>query len=128
MNKTVITREARPIYSGAARRIGIPGTDLARYGDVSEAKMAHMMAIVRLSLPSDVPGNCTHERNSMRVAVANFFWAKAGSNPRDTESDTDGKRRFAVRTAGIFLAKRRGMFWMDHPVFIVKSLLHCSSK
>ena len=98
VEKTIITRDARPVYSGAARRIPIPGTSMAQYGIVSEARMAHILAVVRLSLSSDVPGNCTHEPNVIGAAAgANLLWAEAGSNPRDTEKETEGKRGMTVK-------------------------------
>ena len=43
VEKTIITREAEPVYSGAARRIPIPNTELCQYGWVSEARMAHIL-------------------------------------------------------------------------------------
>ena len=50
VEKTIITREAKPVYSGSARRIPIPGTEMAKFGIVSEARMAHILAVVRLAL------------------------------------------------------------------------------
>jgi biotin synthase len=98
VEKTIITRDAKPVYSGAARRIPIPGTNMAQYGIVSEAKMAHILAVVRLALGYDVPGNCTHEPNVIGAAAgANLLWAEAGANPRDTEKETEGKRGMTVK-------------------------------
>ncbi len=97
VEKTIITREAHPAYSGAARRIFLPGTELARHGMVSEAKMAHILAVVRLALGYDVPGNCTHEPNVIGAAAgANLLWAEVGSNPRDTQARTEGARGMSV--------------------------------
>jgi biotin synthase len=98
VEKTVITQNAEPVYSGAARRIPIPNTKMAKYGIVSEAKMAHILAVVRLVLGYNVPGNCTHEPNVIGAAAgANLLWAEAGSNPRDTEVETAGKRGMTVK-------------------------------
>jgi len=98
VEKTVITRDANPVYSGSARRIPIPNTKMAKYGIVSEAKMAHILAVVRLALGYDIPGNCTHEPNVIGAAAgANLLWAEAGSNPRDTEKETEGKRGMTVK-------------------------------
>jgi biotin synthase len=98
VEKTIITRDAKPVYSGAARRIPIPNTKMAQYGIVSEAKMAHILAVVRLALGYNVPGNCTHEPNVIGAAAgANLLWAEAGSNPRDTEKETEGKRGMTVK-------------------------------
>jgi biotin synthase len=98
VEKTIFTREAGPVYSGAARRISIPGTWMAEHGMVSEARMAHILAVVRLALGSNIPGNCTHEPNVIGAAAgANLFWAETGSNPRDTAAETQGKRGMTVR-------------------------------
>jgi biotin synthase len=98
VEKTLITRDAKPVYSGSARRIPIPGTRMAEYGIVSEAKMAHILAVVRLALGHDIPGNCTHEPNVVGAAAgANLLWAEAGSNPRDTAEETEGKRGMTVK-------------------------------
>ncbi len=97
VEKTLITRAAKPAYSGAARRIPIHGTRLAQHGIVSEARMAHLLGVVRLALGYDVPGNCTHEPNVMgTVAGANLIWAEAGSNPRDTAGSTEKQRGMTV--------------------------------
>jgi len=98
VEKTIITRDAAPVYGGAARRIPISNTRMADYGIVSEAKMAHILAVVRLALGYDIPGNCTHEPNVIGAAAgANLLWAEAGSNPRDTEAETEGKRGMTVK-------------------------------
>lgn len=98
VEKTVITREANPVFSGAMRRIPIPHTELERYGTVSETKMAHILAVVRLALGNEIPGNCTHEPNVIGVAAgANVIWAETGSNPRDVEKETEGKRGMSVQ-------------------------------
>ena len=97
VEKTLITREAHPAFSGAARRIPIPGTSLSSLGKVSEARMAHIVAVVCLATGYAVPGNCTHEPNVLGVtAGANLLWAEAGSNPRDTVSNTENSRGFDI--------------------------------
>jgi len=98
VEKTIITRGASPVYSGAARRIPIPNTELAKYGIVSEARMAHILAVVRLALGYAIPGNCTHEPNVVGAAAgANLLWAETGSNPRDIEKETEGRRGMNVQ-------------------------------
>jgi len=98
VEKTIITRDIKPVYSGAARRIPIPHTKLAQYGVVSEAKMALILAVVRLALDGDIRGNCTHEPNVLGAfAGANLLWAEVGSNPRDTIKDTEKKRGMSVK-------------------------------
>lgn len=92
VEKTLVTRDARPAYSGSARRIPIPGTEMAELDIVSKARMAHIVAVVRLALPRSTPGNCTHEPDVYGAAAgASLLWAEAGANPRDTDAQTEGK-------------------------------------
>jgi biotin synthase len=97
VQKTIITRDVQPVYSGAARRIPIPNSSLAQYGIVTEAKMALILAVVRLALGKNIPGNCTHEPNVVGAyAGANLLWSEVGSNPRDTITQTERKRGMSV--------------------------------
>lgn len=97
VEKTFLAKEARPVYSGSARRIPIPGTDMGQFRSVSETKMAHILAVVRLAMGYEVPGNCTHEPNILGAyAGANLVWAETGSNPRDTRDKTETGRGFTV--------------------------------
>ncbi|MHB1125851.1 MAG: radical SAM protein [Bacillota bacterium] len=94
---TVLTRELGPVFSGAARRVTIPGTTLARHGMVNESRMALILAVVRLAAGYGIQGNCTHEPNGIgAMAGANVFWAENGSNPRDTKNKTENGRGFSV--------------------------------
>lgn len=95
VEKIILTREIHPKFSGAMRRINIPGTPLAKNGMVSELRMAQILAVVRLSMGLGVAGNCTHEPCvSGVIAGANLLWAESGSNPRDTETATEKSRGF----------------------------------
>jgi biotin synthase len=97
--KILIGREIHPCYSGAMRRINIPGSDLERYGMISEHRLAFLVAVVRLAMGKDLVGNCTHEPNLLgAVAGANLFWAEVGTNPRDTESETSQGRGMNVKS------------------------------
>lgn len=89
VEKTFITKDMKPGYSGAGRRVNIPGSPLEVHGAYSFGQMAHILAAVRLAMGYDVVGNCTHEPNGIgAMAGANLLWAEAGSNPRDTEEST----------------------------------------
>jgi biotin synthase len=88
-----------PSYSGAARRIPIPGTEIAKRGTISELRMAQIVAITRLGMPRAVMGNCTHEPCTLGgLAGANLFWAEVGANPRDTEEKTEEGRGETVES------------------------------
>ncbi len=99
VEKTVMTGKIGAVFSGAMRRVPIPGTELAKYGMVTEARMAHILAAVRLALSYEIAGHCTHEPGVIAAASggANLVWAETGSNPRDTEKDTEGRRGRTVK-------------------------------
>jgi len=93
------TASLNPAYSGAARRIPIPGTEMAARGTISELRMAQIVAITRLGMPRTVLGNCTHEPCTLGgLAGANLFWAEVGGNPRDTKEKTEESRGETVET------------------------------
>jgi biotin synthase len=95
----LFTASFNPSFSGAARRIPIPGTELAARGSISELRMAQIVAVTRLGMPRTVPGNCTHEPCTLGgLAGANLFWAEAGANPRDTQEKTEEGRGETVES------------------------------
>jgi len=97
--KILIGRDAKPCYSGAMRRISIPGSPLKKYGMISELHLAYLVSVVRLAMGKKLIGNCTHEPNILgATAGANLFWAEAGSNPRDTEAETSKSRGADVKS------------------------------
>lgn len=87
------TASINPAYSGAARRISIPGTPIAKRGMISELRMAQIVAVTRIGMPRTVMGNCTHEPCTLgALAGANLFWAELGANPRDIKERTEEGR------------------------------------
>jgi len=89
----LFTGSFNPAYSGAARRITIPGSEIGKRGMISELRMAQIVAVTRLGVPRSVPGNCTHEPCTLGAAAgANLFWAEVGANPRDTHEKTEEGR------------------------------------
>ncbi|MDY7034664.1 MAG: radical SAM protein [Thermodesulfobacteriota bacterium] len=89
----IFTASINPSYSGAARRIPIPGTTIADRGVISELRMAQIVAVTRLGMPRSVMGHCTHEPCTLgAIAGANLFWAEVGANPRDIEEKTEEGR------------------------------------
>jgi biotin synthase len=93
----LLTAAFNPSYSGAARRIAIPGTAIATRGMITELRMAQIVAVTRLAMPRSVPGNCTHEPCTLgALAGANLFWAEVGANPRDVRAKTEEGRGHTV--------------------------------
>ncbi len=98
------TASFNPAYSGAARRIPIPGTEMAGRGTINEMRMAQIVAVTRLGMPRSVMGNCTHEPCTLgAVSGANLFWAEVGANPRDIKEKTEeGRGETVERCKTIF--------------------------
>jgi len=95
-----------PSFSGAARRIPIPGTALAQRGMISELRMAQVVAVTRLAVPRTIMGNCSHEPGSVPVlGGANLLWAEKGANPRDTREKTEEGRGHSVSSIRQFFAE-----------------------
>lgn len=95
----LFTASFNPAYSGAARRIPIPGTEMAKRGAINELRMAQIVAITRLGMPRTVLGHCTHEPCTLGgLAGANLFWAEVGANPRDTKEQTEKGRGETVES------------------------------
>ncbi len=88
-----LTASFNPSFSGAARRIAIPGTEMEKRGTISELRMAQIVAVTRLGMPRNVMGNCTHEPCTLgAIGSANLFWAEVGANPRDIKEKTEEGR------------------------------------
>jgi biotin synthase len=93
----LFTRSFDAAFSGAARRIAIPGTRMAKLGMISELRMAQIVAVTRLGVHRTVVGNCTHEPCTLgAIAGANLFWAEVGANPRDIKEKTEDGRGESV--------------------------------
>ena len=93
----LFTASINPAFSGAARRIPIPGTALAARGMISELRMAQIVAVTRLAMPQSVVGNCSHEPGTVPIiGGANLLWAEVGANPRDTKEKTEEGRGYSV--------------------------------
>jgi biotin synthase len=93
----LFTAFLNPSFSGAARRITIPGTALAAKGMISELRMAQIAAITRLAVQRSVKGNCSHEPGTVPImGGANLLWAEVGANPRDTREKTEEGRGYSV--------------------------------
>jgi biotin synthase len=96
-NLIMFTASICPSFSGAARRIPIPGTALAARGIISELRMAQIVSITRLAMPRSVKGNCSHEPGTVPIiGGANLLWAEVGANPRDIREKTEEGRGHSV--------------------------------
>ncbi len=101
----------------AMRRVYVPGSPLAERGQITELRLAQVVAVVTLAALgcAETQNIAVHEPNLIGLTSgANVVYAETGANPRDTESDTSGHRGLDLATcrkmlyeAG-FTALRRG--------------------
>ena len=106
------TASFNPSYSGAARRITIPGTAITKRGVITEMRMAQIVAVTRLGMPRSVMGNCTHEPCTLgAISGANLFWAEVGANPRDIEEKTEQGRGETVSSCKSIFQESNWDIW-----------------
>jgi biotin synthase len=77
------------------RRVYVPAAPLAHYGQITERRLAQVVAVVALATLAcpETQNIAVHEPNLLGLAAgANVVYAETGANPRDTETDTTGHR------------------------------------
>jgi len=85
-------------FSGAMRRVCVPGTRVADLGNITWWSLAKTVAVCRLVMGDTVLGHCTHEPNLPAIlAGSNLLWAEIGTNPRDDKPDTEHSRGWDVK-------------------------------
>ena len=83
----------------AMRRVAVPGTPLSRHGQITERRLAQVVAVVALATLTcpQTRNIAVHEPNLLGLAAgANVVYAESGANPRDTASDTAANRGLSV--------------------------------
>ena len=79
----------------AMRRVHVPGLPLAARGQITELRLAQVVAVVALATLacSETQNIAVHEPNLIGLTSgANVVYAETGANPRDTETDTSVNR------------------------------------
>lgn len=79
----------------AMRRVYVPNSPLAARGQITERRLAQVVAVVALAAleVKETQSIAVHEPNLLGlVAGANTVYAETGANPRDTAVDTSGHR------------------------------------
>ncbi|HBQ86134.1 MAG TPA: radical SAM protein [Syntrophomonas sp.] len=89
VEKTLISINMHPVFSGVGGRIAVPGTKLEKYGMLSSSRLALFDAIYRLAAGVESPLNCSGHSSVAANAGANIAWAEVGTNPRDLVEKTE---------------------------------------
>jgi biotin synthase len=79
----------------AMRRVFVPGSPLAERGQITEQRLAQVVAVVCLATLGcpETKNIAVHEPNLLGLAAgANVVYAETGANPRDTQADTSRNR------------------------------------
>lgn len=80
------------IVSGAMARIPVPGTPLGTLPQLSEARLAQIIAVTRLACGAHVPDICVHPGTQLAMEFgANVTVIETGSVPRDACCCAGGK-------------------------------------
>jgi biotin synthase len=90
----------------AMRRVAVPQLPLGKHGQISELRLAQIVAVVALaSLGSpNMEMIGVHEPNVLGLTSgANAVFAETGANPRDTSADTSAGRGLDVAAARAML-------------------------
>ncbi|MBA4387402.1 MAG: radical SAM protein [Verrucomicrobia bacterium] len=75
----------------AMRRIAVPGSPLARRGQITEQRLAQITAVLALATLEckETRNIAVHEPNLLGLAAgANAIYAETGANPRDSKAET----------------------------------------
>lgn len=79
-----------PVISGAMARIPVPGTPLGKFEKISDSKLAHIIAVLRLSGGDIVKDICVHPVSlEALMSGANVMVVETGAIPRDTICEND---------------------------------------
>jgi biotin synthase len=79
----------------AMRRVFVPTVPLSRNGQITERRLAQVVAVVALATLGckETRNIAVHEPNLLGLAAgANVVYAESGANPRDTQVDTEKNR------------------------------------
>jgi biotin synthase len=83
------------LQHAAMRRVFVPGAPLAHRGQITESRLAQVVAVIALATLGlkETQQIAVHEPNLLGLAAgANTVYAETGANPRDTEADTSANR------------------------------------
>lgn len=83
----------------AMRRVSLPNSPLAHYGQISELRLAQVVAVVALATLScpETRNIAVHEPNLIGLTSgANVVYAESGANPRDAAEETSYGRGLDV--------------------------------
>ena len=102
----MIRTRAYPVgVMAVMKRTAVPGTPTASRGEISAARLALICAITTLAMrPGRAMG--VHEPDELcLMSGANQIYAEYGTNPRDTEVETNGHHGYSVKQAETLLRK-----------------------
>jgi len=99
-----LAKSLKPTVMATMRRIPVPGTPLAKLGQITQLEQAKIEAVTRLVMGDDILAMGVHEAYApCLMAGANQVYAETGPNPRDEIVDTSKGRGLSVRACRALL-------------------------
>lgn len=93
-----------PVISGAMARIPVPGTPLGDSEKISDSKLAHIIAVLRLSGGNIVRDICVHPVSLEALkSGANVMVVETGAIPRDVNYEKDNWNGIDMKMANSLL-------------------------
>ena len=94
-----IMRDLKISWMATMKRIALNGSPLAKYGELTDEEFARVTAVTRLFFGNRIFTMAAHEPSSLCLhAGANFLVAELGTNPRDTQCETEWGRAWDVES------------------------------
>lgn len=91
-------KKLKPQIMATMRRIPVPGTPLAKFGQITQLEQAKIEAITRIIMGSEILAMGVHEAYiPCLMSGANQIYAETGPNPRDENVDTSKGRGLSVK-------------------------------
>lgn len=100
------------VISGAMARIPVPGTPLGQTRQLSDHRLAQIIAVLRLSGGGTVEDICVHTASAEALASgANVVVVETGAVPRDADCSSDNWHQFDMAAANQLLQQAGYTVW-----------------
>jgi biotin synthase len=99
VDQLLLGREFEAFQHAGMRRVMLPKSPLAKYGIISELRLAQVTAVVLLAMNGNerLCSVAVHEPNPLGLCSgANAVYAESGMNPRDLDKATEHSRGHSV--------------------------------
>lgn len=101
--------------SGAMARVPVPGTPLYDNGQISEERLAQIIAVSRIAGGYNTPDICAHPPSKLAVEFgANVLVAETGTVPRDDKVMTEDWNGYSIELEKQWFKEAGYELWEDN--------------